>query len=326
MPLPLIPFLIVAGSAALGLTGAKKARDGYNDIADAKARGKKAEARHRKATQRVDSARTKLNTHASQFGEFKASLVSTTMSDVIEFLRKIERKSKSKSIEVLEEVGITREQFDSFRAQVLEAKTVFSGASAAVGAGAAAGQTVLAGVGLFGVASTGTAIAGLSGAAAQSATLAWLGGGALAAGGGGMAVGAAVLGGVVAGPAVFVMGFTLASQGEKAQTQIRDYERKVNVACKECDTIVDLLGQAEARIGELRDVMTQLDSRLRAALAELDAETWSEDSDSDIHRYQVMMTLARALGEVLRAPVLDDKGGIATESSNLRFKYRTLLT
>ena len=45
----------------------------------------------------------------------------------------------------------------------------------------------------FGVASTGTAISTLSGAAATNAALAWLGGGALAAGGGGMAAGEAFL-------------------------------------------------------------------------------------------------------------------------------------
>ena len=55
----------------------------------------------------------------------------------------------------------------------------------------------------FGVASTGTAISALSGAAANSAALAWLGGGALAAGGGGMSAGTAFLG--LAGPVGWTM-------------------------------------------------------------------------------------------------------------------------
>lgn len=50
----------------------------------------------------------------------------------------------------------------------------------------------------FGTASTGTAISALSGAVAQRAALAWLGGGALAAGGGGMVAGKALL--ALAGP------------------------------------------------------------------------------------------------------------------------------
>ena len=61
------------------------------------------------------------------------------------------------------------------------------------------GPTVAMGVATsFGVASTGTVISALSGAAATNAALAWLGGGALAVGGGGMAVGEAFL--ALAGP------------------------------------------------------------------------------------------------------------------------------
>ena len=51
-------------------------------------------------------------------------------------------------------------------------------------------------VATVGTASTGTAISSLSGVAATNATLAWLGGGTLAAGGLGMAGGAIVLGAI----------------------------------------------------------------------------------------------------------------------------------
>lgn len=64
--------------------------------------------------------------------------------------------------------------------------------------GMAVGAGVVWAVGTWGVASTGTAISTLSGAAYTSAVMAKLGGGAVAAEGGGMAVGSAVLtGGVV---------------------------------------------------------------------------------------------------------------------------------
>lgn len=60
-----------------------------------------------------------------------------------------------------------------------------------IGGLAALGSWTL--VSLFGTASTGTAISTLSGVAAYNATLAWFGGGAIAAGGGGMAAGAMTL-------------------------------------------------------------------------------------------------------------------------------------
>ena len=73
-------------------------------------------------------------------------------------------------------------------------------AVAAAGIGLATlGPTAAMGIATtFGVASTGTAISALSGAAATNAALAWLGGGVLAAGGGGMAAGKALL--LLAGP------------------------------------------------------------------------------------------------------------------------------
>lgn len=85
---------------------------------------------------------------------------------------------------------------------------VFANYSSAISAasGAGAGAAVAAGswslVALIGSASTGTAIATLSGVAATNATLAWFGGGALAAGGAGMAGGTLVLGGVALAPVV----------------------------------------------------------------------------------------------------------------------------
>jgi transcriptional regulator with XRE-family HTH domain len=73
---------------------------------------------------------------------------------------------------------------------------------AAIGAavGGAAAYATFASAAMFGTASTGAAIAGLSGAAATNATLALLGGGTLAAGGAGVAGGTLLLTGIVAAP------------------------------------------------------------------------------------------------------------------------------
>lgn len=83
-------------------------------------------------------------------------------------------------------------------ATVKNAGAGVAGVSAGV-AVAALGPTAAMGIATtFGVASTGTAISSLSGVAATNAALAWLGGGALATGGGGMAAGEAFL--AFAGP------------------------------------------------------------------------------------------------------------------------------
>ncbi len=82
-------------------------------------------------------------------------------------------------------------------------------------------------VSMLGSASTGAAISGLYGAAATNATLAWFGGGALAAGGGGVAAGAMTLGAIVAAPLVAYTVFKTHSKASEVEAQISeiDYER-----------------------------------------------------------------------------------------------------
>ncbi len=93
---------------------------------------------------------------------------------------------------------LTGNMSDGDAARCLAAGTAGSVAGAAAGAGVVALATA------YGTAGTGVAISSLSGAAANSAALAWLGGGTAAAGGGGTAVGAAVIGGVIVIAAVVV--------------------------------------------------------------------------------------------------------------------------
>lgn len=98
-----------------------------------------------------------------------------------------------------------------------------------VGAGSIAGGSLAVGswalVTTLGSASTGVAISGLSGVAATNATLAWFGGGALAAGGAGMAGGAAVLGGLFAVPLVYFAAkgsHKKAKEVEAANTELKE--------------------------------------------------------------------------------------------------------
>ena len=97
-----------------------------------------------------------------------------------------------------------------------------TGKGVSAGIGTAVGTWAL--ISTYGAASTGTAIASLSGAAATNATLAWLGGGSLAAGGGGIAAGSAVRGGLVAIPALAITGLF---SHLKANKKIKEIEEKI---------------------------------------------------------------------------------------------------
>ncbi|WP_155849535.1 hypothetical protein [Arthrobacter sp. H20] len=116
-------------------------------------------------------------------------------------------------------------------------------AGAGVGAGTAAG--VFAAVSAVATASTGTAIASLSGAAASSATLAWLGGGSLAAGGLGVAGGTVVLTGIVALPALLAVGSVLFWKGRRLRREAGAEAEKLDAAQQALEDMESALPRAE---------------------------------------------------------------------------------
>lgn len=113
----------------------------------------------------------------------------------------------------VEKLSISLERYEKLLAEAQsESVSVARGAGAGVAAGgavAAFGGTALTALAMsIGTASTGATIAGLSGAAATNAALAWLGGGAIAAGGAGIAGGEALL--ALTGPIGWAIGGTIA--------------------------------------------------------------------------------------------------------------------
>lgn len=107
---------------------------------------------------------------------------------------------------------------------------------------AAAGATTSA-VMALGTASTGTAISTLSGAAATNATLAALGGGAISAGGGGMALGTAVLGGATLGVGLLVGGIIFNFTGSKMSDKADDAYRQAKKAQEDAERIINYLNE-----------------------------------------------------------------------------------
>ena len=123
------------------------------------------------------------------------------------------------------------------------------GAALGTAGGFAASGATTAAVMAVGTASTGVAISDLYGIAAVNATYAVLGGGTLAAGGGGIALGttilsAATLGvGLLVGGVIFsCTGSKLSSKADKAWGQMIANEKKIN---KTCNYLFDLQRTAE---------------------------------------------------------------------------------
>jgi hypothetical protein len=129
------------------------------------------------------------------------------------------------------------------------------GAAAGTAGGFAAAGATTSAVMALGVASTGTPIASLSGAAATNAVLAALGGGSLAAGGGGVAMGTVVLGAVAGGAALMAGGIIFSLVGGKLKNQAEDACEQVNEAEKTANDVVDFLTNLEKVAGAYKVVL-----------------------------------------------------------------------
>jgi hypothetical protein len=224
--LPLIPIAIGLFTVAAGGTGVVAGASGMADESKAKEIVEDAKSRYESAVAIIKYVREQTQDSAAQYGEFKLTAQQNTIGRFLDLRERIGQTCSYQDLAFLESFeGSKPQQFKEYQSIRLDAIFTakqglildeFVGDIADKLAKIAAHKGTLALVGLFGHASTGIAISGLSGAAANSAALAWLGGGALAAGGGGMALGHIVLGGINIGASLLVGGFVLAVKGDRA--------------------------------------------------------------------------------------------------------------
>jgi len=250
---------------------------------------------------------------AREYGEFQIRVHKETVGRFADWLERHEHLVKRLNFKKVDGVRIRVPNIPKYVASVENVATGVVGLASGVGAGVAAQAGALWGVSTLASASTGTAIASLSGIAAQNATLAWFGGGAMAAGGGGVAAGGAVLGLVTVIPALLVGGMTMGVVGARTKTKSRHFAAKVEIEIARIGLVRDLLGAAERRIEELRVLLGRMTERATRALATLEALEF----DPELHASEFLraLQLVTAVKEILNTPVLDPKSGELTEAS-----------
>lgn len=244
MPLPFIlgaaAAIAAAGGVGSGIHGAIKMKDANDTM-------KAADSRHKKNIARFDETSESTNKAMDKLGALELEILHS-FDDFSDTIEKIQNRPQFKEYT---KDGVKLPKYDK---KVLKSVSVGAGVllgglgGAAVGTAggfAAAGATTSA-VMTLGTASTGTAIASLSGAAATNATFATLGGGALAAGGGGIALGTTILSattlgvGLLVGGVIFnVTGGKLSDKADEAWNQMEEAEKTINTTCDYLNELQD---------------------------------------------------------------------------------------
>jgi hypothetical protein len=283
---------------------------------------KAAQERYERALEQLKRDEAVTNKLAEEYGKVQLNVIKDTIGRFVVFIESIGRKASESEKRILEGMDFSIQQIQEYKAAAIGAEKYFMAGAKSAGA-AAAGYGGAIGVATsIGAASTGTAISSLSGAAATNAMLAWFGGGAIAAGGGGMALGAAVLGGITVLPALAIGGFFAGREGEKAMTKAKEHEAKVNKAIAEINVAKDYSQQVKKRITELRGVFESLNTRAVEGLSELESQPF--DSKRDAERFQQEGILIKGLIEILNTPVLNSEGKLNLGTVTILEKYRNI--
>jgi hypothetical protein len=283
---------------------------------------KAAQDRYERAVKLLKREEEATNKLAEEYGQLQLNVIRSTVGRFVAFIERNGRKASESEKQLLDRMDFSVQQIKEYKAAAIGAEQFFIGGAKAAGAAAAGYGGAVTVATSIGVASTGTAISSLSGAAATNAMLAWFGGGAVAAGGGGMFVGTFVLGGITVLPALAIGGFMAKREGEKAMTKAREHEAKVNKAIAEINLAKDYSQQVKQRMTELRGVFESLDSRAVEGLNELESQPF--DSKRDAEKFQQVAILMKGLVEILKTPVLNSEGKLNLGTVTILEKYRKL--
>ncbi len=321
MPLPLLFIGIAAATGGIGVGKTIKAGvDSYsaNNI------NKSANQIVEEATNYINAQRMACGDSLKQLGEEKIYILNNNMTEFLDTFTKIKNVDfrETEGLLELSKLKIDEQDFVELRQLANFAISLAGGSVAGTAGGALAAFGAYGAAQTLACASTGTAIAALSGAAASNATLAFFGGGSLAAGGMGMAGGAAVLGGLVAGPALLVMGFVAGAAAKKSLDQAKTNQleaiqlaEQLNTASEQCEAI-------RRRTYMFHNLLARLDSYFLPFVYKMEDIVKTEGDDYGKYSTDSKkciascVSIAVSIKGVLDTQILTDDGLLTDESHN----------
>lgn len=322
MPLPLLFIGIAAVTGATGVGATVKAGV---DQSHAKSINNDANQRVENAGKRLDIVRKQCGDSLQRLGEEKVYVLNHGITDFISNFQKIKNVefTESEGIMELNRLQLDQKEFEELTELAEFSSSLVQGGITGAAGGALAAFGAYSAATAFATASTGTAIATLSGAAATNATLAFFGGGSLAAGGLGMAGGTAVLGGLVAGPALLVMGIITKAKAGKSLQEAYENEAKANEICEELKTASNQCVAIRRRSYMFYSLLAKLDSYLYPLNEEMKRIISTEGTDYKAYSTNnkksiaALVSTVAAIKAVLDTTILSENGELTEASAEL---------
>lgn len=286
MPLPLI---LGTAAAIAGTAGVGSAIHGTVKMVQANSTMKSSEERHKRNLARFEIQNKETSYTMDRLGTLELEILKS-FDNFSKVFEKIKNKPEFKEYH---KDGVKIPKYDGE-----ELKKVSVGAGVLIGGlggsamgtagGFAAAGAAKAAVMALGCASTGTPIAALHGIAATKATLAALGGGAISAGGGGIALGTTMLGvttlgvGLLVGGIIFgITGTSLSNKADKAKQQVSQAEREINRICHYMMNLRTTAQKYESSLSNVNAVFQRHLSFLEGIVYVTQKEDWNRFSEEE---------------------------------------------
>lgn len=318
-----IPLIIGAAAGIAALYGATKGVSGVIDHSNAKDINGDARSMVNTANQKVEEQRKFTNSTLEDYGQRKMRAFNGVIADFIVTFERLKNVDlmQSPELDKLNAGDFSNKTLAGLRQDYQALKDAGLGLGAGMSGGAALAFGAYNGTMLLATASTGTAISSLGGVAATNATLAWLGGGSLAAGGYGMAGGMMVLGGIVAGPALAIFGHVLGNKGEEALNNARSNMEQARTIRDQAELMAGKLQAIQQVTSLANSTFSIISAHLRHAAHKLkdvienhgeDYRAFPDESKEVVFRSVKFAQLIKAM---IDTAILDEDGNLvlATE-------------
>jgi hypothetical protein len=316
-----LPFIIAGAAMAAGGIGIGKGFRAVGRVNQAKELEEQAQALFEARKARVENARQSCQAALETLGRRKLQVMDTEMR------RFAVAFGRLKNVRLTDVPSMA--QIPEAELQAMEQPAIGFGAvdalkalAASGAAGATAGFVSYGAVGALATASTGAAISGLSGIAAANATLAWFGGGALSAGGLGMAGGAWILGSIVTGPVLAIGGMVMSAKSKEALANAKAKAAEAAQAIEQMRTVEAATGLIQTRAKQIHSLLHSLWEELRRALPTLEQVVtleveWNRLSQVEREAVAAITALAYLIRQLIDAPLFDAKGQPIDDTNRL---------
>ncbi|MGL2511542.1 sortase [Helicobacter pylori] len=278
-----LPFILAGVALAAAGYGVKKGIDALDADCEADEFIKKAESLKEEAAKKVESTQSDCKLAFVRFGEKKLRVLSHSVSNFLDHFHRLKRSR----------ITIEGINMQDIQRQVSDARNLLNRFNAN-GIDGDSAPGVIAGFGSLGISSFTTG--------------AILGGGLAASGLAGMAV----IGGLVAGPALAILGALSADEMEKKRDDAKAYCSQVEAAVKKADAMIDNL-QA---VRKMADLFTRQITKIDALFFSLsqDAIATMKKHHYDTSRYNqkekdqlcVTVSTLSTLSAFLKVSIMDE--------------------